>query len=94
MTRNGRTGLLRELIAYFGKARSPVNEQQHRHMHALFRDLSITDRGERLRLTGEAVGREVASSKDLSGLEADRLIEELKARKAARAHPAHEGVPA
>lgn len=94
VVRDGRQGTLRELITYLGKSRTPAKDQHHRHMHALFRDLGITDRDERLKATAHALGREVTTSKDLSIADAERLIADLKARKAARVHPNTEGAAA
>jgi len=49
-------------------------QQQHRSMHALWRQAGVTDRADRLALAGAAVGRTLATSNDLSEAEADALI--------------------
>lgn len=47
---------------------------QHRAMHALWRQAGVLDRADRLALTGAVVGRELASSNDLTAAEADQVI--------------------
>jgi hypothetical protein len=49
-------------------------QQQHRAMHALWREAGVTDRADRLALAGASVGRPLATSNDLSEAEADELI--------------------
>lgn len=56
----------------------PADDHQHRHMHALWREAGITDRDERLSYTAVWIGRDVASSKELTAREADLLITKLK----------------
>lgn len=61
-----------------------VNQQQHRHMHALWREIGMAGdehRAERLRITSEVVGREITSSAQLAEFEAERVIADLKERK-------------
>lgn len=50
---------------------------QNRMMHALFNELQITDRDERLQITSRAIGRDVTSSSELTGDEAASLIDTL-----------------
>lgn len=50
---------------------------QHRRMHALWRSAEITDRADRLALTGAIVGRRLSTSNALTMAEADRVIEYL-----------------
>jgi hypothetical protein len=60
-----------------------VGRDQHRHMHALWRELGIDDRAQRLMVTGQIVGREVTTSVGLTSAEADMVIESLRARREA-----------
>lgn len=55
-----------------------ITPQQSRAMHAAFARAQITDRAERLGFTAGAVGREVASSADLTYSEAARLLSALE----------------
>jgi len=48
--------------------------QQHRRMHVLWRLAGVTDRADRLALTAAIFRRPLATSNDLEGWEADRLI--------------------
>jgi len=50
---------------------------QKRMMLALFGDIAMTDRDERLKLTSAVVGREVGSANELSRDEASKLIDAL-----------------
>jgi hypothetical protein len=50
---------------------------QHRKMHALWREAGVTDRADRLALTGQIVRRELATSNDLDSREAAAVIEYL-----------------
>lgn len=64
-----------------------VAQEQHRHMHALWRELGYdgdANRDQRLTITARLVGRELASSKELTKAEADVVIEALKAKKRER----------
>lgn len=56
----------------------PVTQAQHKHMHALWNSGGISDREERLAITGVLIGRTVASSSDLTAAEADRVIARLR----------------
>lgn len=47
---------------------------QHRRMHVLWRLAGVTDRADRLALTAALARRPLATSNDLEGWEADRLI--------------------
>lgn len=63
-----------------------VNQDQHRHMHALWRELGHDGddkRNDRLQIISEVVGRPVESSKQLAAFEADNVIADLKTRKQA-----------
>jgi hypothetical protein len=57
---------------------APSTRAQRNRMHGLMRARGIIDRGERLRLTHEVVGRVVGSSTDLTAAEADALLEYLE----------------
>lgn len=54
-----------------------ITREQSSKMHATFNDVGITDRGERLAFTARAIGRDVATSSDLTRREASRVIEAL-----------------
>lgn len=68
----------------------PMTTGQNRKIHALFRDLGLADDEDRQRAgMSRALGREVASRKDLSKTEAGFIIESLEVRLAQqRAEPA------
>lgn len=55
----------------------PMTDPQRRKIQALFRDKGITDRAERLQYAGGVVGRELATSNELSKDEAGQVIEHL-----------------
>jgi hypothetical protein len=62
-----------------------VTQHQHRHMHALWRELGYAgddNRPQRLQVMGRIVGRDLDTSKDLTEQEADLVIDRLRARKA------------
>jgi len=80
---NGNTGRLADLLAHLANQRAasdgPATEKQHRHMHALWREAGdFEDRVDRLTYTGEIVGRQITTSKELTGAEADRVIAALQ----------------
>lgn len=47
---------------------------QHRTMHRAWRMAGVSDRGDRLALTGAVVKRTIASSSDLTEAEAERVV--------------------
>jgi hypothetical protein len=59
-------------------ANVPVQQEQHRHMHALWKSGGIEDRDERLAVTSVLVGRAVTSSSELTAAEADTVITALR----------------
>ena len=63
---------------------APANSAQNRQMHALFRDLQITDRGDRLTVTGAILGFKLDTSAGLTSTEAEGVIATLKLWKAGR----------
>ena len=65
-----------------------VTDAQIRKMAATFRDIGITERGERLAYISATVDREVESSKDLTKSEASTVIEALVATQADDDNPA------
>jgi hypothetical protein len=73
-----------------------VGQDQHRHMHALWRDLGAggdEHRDFRLRKTAEFLGiNQLDSSADLTRAQAEVVIAKLKERKAAKQAPAEGGV--
>lgn len=64
-------------------APKPVDKQTRQAM-ALFAELGVKDRTERLRLTSDIVGHDVGSWNDVPAAERDQVIDQLKIRKAAR----------
>lgn len=67
-----------------GPPGSPVSTEQHRHMHALWREVGYAgdhNRDNRLNVTSHVIGRQITTSKDLTSAEADQVIEALKARR-------------
>lgn len=54
-----------------------ITNAQSRRMHAMFTDAKITDREQRLAFVADVIGIEVASSKDLSREQADKVIDAL-----------------
>jgi hypothetical protein len=56
-----------------------VTDAQLAKMHASFNELGITDREQRLAYTGDVLGHDVTSSKELSKADASKLIERLTA---------------
>jgi hypothetical protein len=61
---------------------SALTANQRAMMHALFHELEVDDRGARLRLTSDIVGRKVASANDLTQAEVQILLDDLQRRKA------------
>lgn len=62
----------------------PVSTDQHKHMHALWREVGYAgdeNRQNRLDIIGRIVGRPFDTSKDLTSAEADTVIQALKARR-------------
>jgi hypothetical protein len=60
----------------------PITEAQMRKMFALFGEKGVTDRDERHAYTESVIGRSIGSSRDLTSLEASRMIEALDALEA------------
>jgi hypothetical protein len=73
----------------------PVGQDQHRHMHALWRELGYDgedNRENRLTITARLAGLDtLASSADLTRSQADQVIAALRERKAAMTAPATGG---
>lgn len=65
------------------RASGPVDEtaRRTRHAMALFRELGLGARDDRLQITSAILGREVASWADVSPVEANRVIAELVIRR-------------
>lgn len=71
-----------------------VTDAQIRKMAASFRDINITDRADRLTFISATVGREIASSKDLTKAEASDVIEAIeKARQDDETPPPPDELP-
>jgi len=62
----------------------PASPAQNRQMHALFRDLDLKDRNDRLTVTGAILGFKLDSSSGLTSAEAESIIEALKLWKSGR----------
>jgi hypothetical protein len=67
-----------------------ITKAQQNAMHAAFNEVGISDRDERLAYTATAIGREVASSNELTKAEASTLIDALKAHAAEASEPTPE----
>ncbi|WP_207945085.1 AAA family ATPase [Actinomadura rubrisoli] len=80
--RQGNEGALRDLIAYLGTVRArqgPAEEIQHRRMHALWREAGdFEDRLDRLTYTSEILGRQITTSSELTGADAEQVIAALQ----------------
>jgi hypothetical protein len=57
----------------------PASAAQNRKMHALFRQAGLTDRQDRLIVTGEILGYSLDTSAKLTGAEANTIIDTLEA---------------
>lgn len=58
-----------------------AGQRQNRRMHALFREAEVTDRKDRLYLTGLLLNRQLDTSKGLTAADADAVIDALQALK-------------
>lgn len=56
----------------------PPTPAMNRKMHALFRDANLTDRDDRLTVTGHILGMELDTSTGLTKTEAGKLIDQLE----------------
>lgn len=63
-------------------AATGMTPAQRGMMHALFHELEVDDRGGRLRLTSDIIGRQVSSANDLTQAETQILLDDLQRRKA------------
>jgi hypothetical protein len=61
-----------------------IDSRQLKAMHAAFGKLGITDRGVRLGMTADIIGRQVLTASQLSRLEADHLLKALQERAEAQ----------
>lgn len=57
-----------------------MTADQRSALMAMFGDLGITDRAERLKVTSQIVGRELSSANDMTRAETSKVIDELAAR--------------
>jgi hypothetical protein len=67
-------------------AQSAITDAQQRKMQALYRDCGVNDRAEKLRYAIAAIGRDIASSSELTRAEAGVVIDKLE-RWAAQSEP-------
>ncbi|WP_222870084.1 AAA family ATPase [Actinomadura decatromicini] len=79
----GNEGALHYLLRALAETRAaqdgPATDAQHRHMHVLWKQAGdFEDRVDRLTYTGELVGRQITTSKELTGSDADRVIAGLR----------------
>ena len=90
--RTGNTVTLVELIRarwHEVKTQNGPSDKRHSRMHDLWREAGYEgDRDGRLSFTGEIIGRDVLSSKELTSTEADLVIERLKVFIAQQNQPA------
>lgn len=70
-----------------------MSDAERGKMMALFTELGITDRAERLRVSSEIVGTDLASANDLTKLQRHKLIAELEERHVAMAERKNEEPP-
>lgn len=70
----------------------PITERQQKKMHATLNEIGITGRNDRLRLASLISGREIASSNDLTKVEAARIIDALESGQWRDVDPALAGV--
>jgi hypothetical protein len=56
----------------------PATTPQNRKMHALFRELNLTERADRLTVTSHILGYDLTTSAGLTRNEAQRLMDELE----------------
>jgi hypothetical protein len=56
----------------------PATTPQNRRMHAIFRQLGLTDRNDRLTVTSHILGYDLKTSAGLTRNEARRLLDELE----------------
>lgn len=69
-----------------GEQQSGPSQAQQRMMHALFKQVDLEDRDARLAYVSNVVGRDVASSNELTPAETTKLLDKLK-RYAAQSQP-------
>lgn len=67
-----------------------ITDAQMKALHASFNDAGMSEREHRLAYTSQVVGRELASSSDLTKDEASRVIDALKADASTPAPPTEE----
>jgi hypothetical protein len=67
-----------------------ISEPQQRKLHALFRDAEITSREQGLSYIAEVVEREVGSTKELTSVEASKVIDRLARYVAQNTPPAEQ----
>lgn len=79
---HGQEELLPTLLKRKGlekKAADPASTEQHRHMHALWREAGeFEDRDDRLNFTRDIIQRDIRSSSELTATEADKVVDHLK----------------
>ncbi|WP_084266072.1 AAA family ATPase [Actinomadura macra] len=95
----GNEGSLKALITFLGQSRAaaegPATDAHHRRMHALWREAGdFEDRIDRLTYTGELVGRQITTSKELTGADAERVIAGVQRYIAQNTPPNEDGAAA
>ncbi len=76
--------LERRALEAGGPPGTPVSTEQHKHMHALWREVGYAgdeNRDNRLMVISRVVGRPFTTSKDLTSAEADQVIQALRDRR-------------
>jgi hypothetical protein len=63
-----------------GEAPDRMSDEQRSKVMAMFRELGITDRAERIKVTSEIVGHEVSSANDMTSAEVSKVIDGLTTR--------------
>ncbi|RBQ05178.1 hypothetical protein DQE82_26910 [Micromonospora sp. LHW51205] len=69
---------------------NPATEPMHKKIHALCREVDLTDRDDRLRFLSEVTGRQITTQRQLSLPEADKVITRLEAVVAQSNPPAEQ----
>lgn len=74
-----RLGKARAAAAQPAQTKTPADDPRRRHMFGLLGKAEITERDERLAYVSDVIGREVASTNDLTDAEVSKVIERVNA---------------